>query len=356
MDNKITFNQLIESLEKNNQAYGTLTLQNDVSVIVSERGGRIFGPYLAPDSESIFWTNPALATPNSFKEFLESGDWNLGGERTWIAPETQYLVKDRADFWGSIHVPAAMDPGSFSLAQAKPGQWKISMDTTLQAYNLATGQKELQVEKVINPVEDPLRGLSNYEVLTDGVIFAGYEQVVTLSEATPDDIMSETWNLIQLNAGGQLIIPASPHIEYIDYFEPIDETHQTIHPNHVSLKITGKRRYKVGYKAAHVFGRLGYLNQLNDGQAYLLIRNFFNNPAAPYAEEPSHSPGQWGQSIHVYNDGGMFGGFGELEVNGQTIGGETGKSSITDQFVLWLYVGDVDKLKMLATHLLGVAL
>jgi hypothetical protein len=356
MNSKITLTQIEKTLQQTNQPYTVLPLQNKVSIVISQLGGRIFGPYLSPNSESIFWTNKALADPDSFKEFLTSGDWNLGGERTWIAPETQYLVKDRSDFWGSIEVPAAMDPGDFSLTESGPGQWKISMDTTLQAYNFATGQKQLHVEKVINQVEDPLRGLRDYETLVDGVIFAGYEQVVTLSESDHDDIMSETWNLIQLNAGGQLIIPASPYLEYTDYFEPIDGEHQTINDNHVRLNITGQRRYKVGYKAAHTFGRLAYFNHLDDNQAYLIVRNFFNNPAVPYAEEPSHTPGERGHSIHVYNDGWMFGGFGELEVNGQTIGGETGKSSITDQFVLWLYVGSPDKIKKLAAHLLGVAL
>ncbi len=356
MNSKITRSQLEASLQATDQAYAVVSLQNEVSLIVSRRGGRVFGPYLSADSESIFWTNSALAAPETFREFLASDDWNLGGERIWIAPEIQYMVKDRTDFWGTIQVPPAIDPGDYSLKQIGPEQCQFSMDCTLPVYNLTTGEKQLHVEKAIHPVDDPLRGLSEYKSLISGVTFAGYEQVVTLSESRLDGILSETWNLIQLNAGGQLIIPASPLIEYTDYYEPIDEDHQTLHTNHISLNITGRRRYKVGYKAVQTFGRLGYFNQLADDRAYLLVRNFFNNPAVPYAEEPWHTPGRRGHSIHVYNDGGMFGGFGELEVNGQTIGGETGQSSVTDQFVLWLYVGHPDKLKTLATHLLGVQL
>jgi hypothetical protein len=356
MNGKVTLSHIEESFQQTDQPYTVLSLQNYVSIVISQRGGRILGPYLSSDSESIFWTNKALASPDTFREFLESGDWNLGGERIWIAPEIQYMCKDRSDFWGTLHNPPAMDPGDYSLAETRPGQWKLSMDATLQAYNLASGQKQLHVEKVINQVEDPLRGLSDYEALTNEVIFAGYEQTVTLSESKLDDIVTETWNLVQLNAGGQLIIPAAPCVEYTDYYDPIDDQHQTIHPNHVRLNITGQHQYKVGYKAAHVFGRVAYFNHLDDGRAYLVVRNFFNNPAAPYVEEPAHKIGERGHSIHVYNDGGMFGGFGEMEVNGQTIGGETGKSTITDQFVLWLYVGASDRLKKLAPHLLGVEL
>lgn len=354
MNNKITFQQAIESLEKNRLSYATLTLQNNVNLIITQWGGRILGPFLSPNAESIFWVNQAFATPAALDEFLSSSDWNLGGERIWIAPEIQYLVRDRSDFWGTVRVPQQMDPGQYDLDQPKPNQWRLAQEITLEAFNIASGQKELRLEKVINQVEDPLRHLSDYEALTDGLMFAGYEQVVTLSENKSDDIMSEVWNLVQMNSGGRLLIPASPHVEYSDYFEPIDSDYQTIHANHVSLNITGDRRYKVGYKAAHVYGRLGYFNWFDEGRAYLIVRNFFNNPAAPYVEEPADWPGRRGHSVHVYNDGGDLGGFGELEVNGQTIGGNTGRSSTTDQFVLWLYVGAAEKVKQLIPYLLGV--
>ena len=188
----------------------------------------------------------------------------------------------------------------------------------------------------------------------DGITFAGYEQVLTLREDKADGILSEVWNLVPLNPGGVLIIPASPRVEYTDYYEPVDEAHQTIAANHVRLRITGQHRYKIGYKAVHLTGRLAYFNRLDAGRSYLLVRNFFNNPSAGYAEEQADRPGRHGHSVHVYNDGGGFGGFGELECTGQTIGGATGRAASTDQMVLWLYVGDPVKLREIAVHLLGV--
>jgi hypothetical protein len=355
MNNRITYQQIVTALDHNRLPYLTLTLQHNVSLIVTQRGGRILGPFLSPTAASIFWTNKACATPASLADFLESGDWNLGGERIWIAPEIQYLVRDRSDFWGSIRVPAQMDPGQYHLDQPKPNQARLTQRITLEANNLASGDKTLQVEKLVAQVEDPLRYLSSYEALLDDVTFAGYEQVVTLTETKADDIVSESWNLVQLNPGGQLLIPASPQVEYSDYFEPIDEDYQMIEANHVRVNITGDRRFKVGYKAAQVFGRLAYFNQLDEGRAYLLVRNFFNNSASIYAEEPAGQPGNRGHSIHLYNDDGGLGGFGELEVNGQTIGGDTGRSSSSDQFVLWLYVGPAEKVRQLVPHLLGIS-
>ena len=354
MNNNVTYRQVTQSLEENGLPFASLALQNDVSLLILQHGARILGPFLSPDSASIFWLNQALAQPGTLREFLNSGDWNIGGERIWIAPEIQYLVRDRSDFWGSVQVPVQMDPGQYLLDQAKPDQIQLSQDLSLEAYNLATGRKELRLEKLIKQVEDPLRQLAEYETLVDGVTFAGYEQIVSLSESKRDDIVSEVWNLVQLNPGGQLLIPASPQPEFNDYFEPIDEDFQTIYPDHIRLKISGDRRYKVGYKAVHVFGRLAYYNQLDQDRAYLFVRNFFNNPTEPYAEEPADRPGQRGHSIHVYNDDGELGGFGELECNGQTIGGNTGRSVTTDQFILWLYGGTPQEVKQLAPHLLGI--
>jgi hypothetical protein len=356
MNSKVTYQQVVARLEENNLPFGELMLQNDVTIILSQHGGRIFGPFLTKDSESIFWTNDALARPDTFKEFLRSGDWNIGGDRMWIAPEIQYHVPDRSDFWGSVFWPEQVDPGTYALEQPESRQWRLSQDMALQAYNLASGQKELHLERLIRQVQDPLRNLGSYAQLIDGVLFAGYEQVVTLTERTRDDIVSEAWSLTQLNPGGVLVIPASPRVEYTDYYQPIDDSLQTIYPGHVRLKITGNRQYKVGYKSAHVFGRLAYFNHLDDGQAYLIVRNFFNNPSAPYAEEPDHTPGCRGHSIHVYNDDGNAGGFGELECNAPTIGGDTGRSSSTDELVLWLYVGAPDMVREIGFHLLGFEL
>ncbi|MDH4137314.1 MAG: hypothetical protein OEW09_11460 [Anaerolineae bacterium] len=225
-----------------------------------------------------------------------------------------------------------------TVAEHRPSHLVIALDPV----NFEKAYTEALIETLINRVEDPLRHLGNYRTLIEGVTYAGYEQTVTLSESKRDDILSGVWNLIQLDPGGVILIPASPRVEVTDYMEPIDESLQTIHSNYVSVKITGNRQYKVGYKVAYVTGRLAYFNQLDGDRAYLIVRNFFNHPSSVYPEEPPDVPGQRGDSIHVYNDDGCFGGFGELEVNGQTIGAETGKSSSTDPIVLWLYAGAPD--------------
>jgi hypothetical protein len=353
---RITYRQVVARLEESALPYGILTLQQGASIVISQRGGRILGPFLTPDSESILWINDVFTSPDAFKKFLDSNHWNLGGERVWMAPELQYAVPDRNNFWGSYTLSPQVDPGHYILEQVKSGQWRLSQDMNLDVYTSTTSRKELHLERLISIAEDPLRKLSNYVDLVDGITFFGYEQRMTLSETRHDDLLSQTWSLVQLNPGGMLLISALPTVEYTCYYEPVDDNIHSIHNNYVRLKITGDRRYKLGYKAVHILGRLAYFNHLNNDRAYLIVRNFFNNPSAPYPDEPYHLPGHQGDSVHIYNDDGGLGGFGELECQGQAIGGETGKSVITDQMVLWFYIGAPDKVKELVKHLIGVEL
>ena len=353
MSKGMTREQIIARLDENDLDYATLPLQDGASLVISRRGGRIFGPFLSDEGESALWVNEAFGQADAFADFLASGAWNLGGSRIWIAPEIQYGVRDRQAFEETLFWPEQVDPGTYELTRPKADRVQLAQDMTLRAYNLASGEKELRLDRLIRPADNPLRNTSDFQATMAGVTYAGYQQTVTLSESKSDEVMSEAWCLTQLNPGGELIIPASPAVEFVDYLDPVGSL-QTLGANHVRLQITGDRQYKVGYKAAHVFGRLGYVGHLDDGRAFLLVRTFFNDPSLPYVEEPAHLPGHRGQSIHVYNDDGNLGGFGEMECNGRTIGGKTGRRSSTDAFALWFYAGTEKAVKGIALQLLGV--
>ena len=157
-----------------------------------------------------------------------------------------------------------------------------------------------------------------------------------------------------MRAGGEVFIPTAPGAEITNYVHPVPAGLLTPHANYMRVKFTGRDQFKLGFKAAQVTGRFAYLNHLDDGRSYLLVRGFFSQPSSEYPEEPANSPGRRGDSIHLYDDDGGLGGFGELECQGQTIGGTTGLSNSTDQFVLWLYVGPKPRLLGIARHLLGI--
>ncbi len=354
MNNNITLTQLCAALDACGEAYGVLALQNGAQAVVTRRGGRIFGPFLSADAPSLNWISAALSSGDGLRALIESGAWNLGGERLWIAPEFAYNIGDRFAFDASYNLPAAIDPASYALEAAGDG-WALVADMTLPAQGLPSGgEKRITAARTVRPAADPLRALSRYDELTAGVAFAGYEHTVTLTERDDSPLPAETWVLIQLNPGGQLVIPVTPAVEVLDYFGGLPDSARVVHGDHIRVDITGAQRFKAGYKAVGVHGRLAYFAPAGP-QPYLLVRAFFVNPSAPYVEEPPQQPGSAGQAVHVYNDDGGLGGFGEMECSGQAIGGGTGRSASADTFTLWAYAGPADKLRAIARALLGVA-
>lgn len=355
MTDLITQAQLRATLDGTGQRYQDIALSDGYSILVTQRGGRIFS--FLPDGNPLCWINPVLATADSFRAAIAEGVWNVGGERIWMAPEVQYNSSDRTRFMETLLFPPQMDPADYAF-DADATSARLKTDITLQAYNLASGSTTLTVEHHIRTgLPNPLRALRTAGALMQGVAYAGYMRTVQLATAANDPLHSESWCLMQLNPGGTLIIPTTTaDAEVSPYFgSPADDT-QGVTDGAFRLHITGQREYKVGYKAATLTGRLGYLNTLPNGQGYLIIRTYFNNPSAVYAEEPPGLPGVNGHSVHVYNGGGDFGQMGELEVTGQTIGGTSGRASITDDFVLWLFSGALGRLQAIGRVLLGVTL
>jgi hypothetical protein len=170
-------------------------------------------------------------------------------------------------------------------------------------------------------------------------------------------ILSAIWNLVQLKAGGRLIIPCFGTVQSDVYFGSTPDEARTSTDGSVRIDITGERQFKVGYQAVSMTGRMGYWYPLPDGRESLLVRVFFNNPSNLYPEEPPDQPGINGHSVFVYNDDGVLGGkhsFGEMECVGGTVG--NGRSQSTDTFVLWAYVGTGAAIQRAAEKLLGVIL
>ena len=346
-----TLPQLRRVLDSAGEPYHLLDLHNGMRALLTQRGARVLGLFPDPEAENLFWTNAALNSASDFRAFADAGGWNLGGERCWISPEIQFNTSDREAFFDTLSVDPAMDPGAYSLAADADGA-RLEQTLTLTAHNLASGEKSLRVTRTIRPVANPLP-----DSALGGALYAGYEQTATLTELDDAPILSAIWNLIQLNAGGKLLIPVYGEVESALYFGSAPDEAYQARDGHLRINITGKRQFKVGYAARCITGRMGYLNRLPDGREYLLVRLFFNNPSNPYPDEPPDQPGVNGHAVHVYNDGGEFGGdvsFGEMECSGQTIGAQTGKTSATDTFVLWAYVGEPAAIRRITTLLLGV--
>lgn len=363
----IRFDDTVRLLAANRIAFAHLPVGDGSSILVTERWGRILGPFDRA-GRPFLWLNPAVwSNPEAFARSVEEGAWNVGGERFWIAPEIRLNIKDRADFWGSYELPAAMDPGSWALTAesglganvrgetpSAAGCVHLAMEARMPLYNPRTGELHCRVERTIVPSPNPLRNLRSFATLMEEVEYAGYLHRVRLSVLPGSDASAraEAWTLCQLVPAGEIMLPCAGEVEYEDYYEKADASCLSIGDGVARFAVTGARRYKVGVRAASHFGRAGYLKRPAAATAELLVRAFSNDPAADYVEEPDALPGCRGLSFHVYNDGGAFGGFGELECNGRSAG--PGADAVRDDsFSFWLFRGPVDRVDAIARALLG---
>lgn len=348
-----TYDQVLARLDEQGIGHRSLTLQDGSLLVVSQRGARIYGPFWTPSAASANWMPDAFVDADTFAALVKSQHWNVGGERVWVGPEIQYMIPDRSDYWGSYVLPAAMDPGVNEWTSHD--SCELNRRIKLAGYSIATGETELQMTLDVELAADPLRYLERDAELRARVDYAGYVQRVSMRHIAGEPLLSESWNLAQVRPGGVALIPATTAAQITDYYEPSDGAVSTVEGG-VAGYITGDRRYKIGVKSAHVHGRVGYYRLSPNGEASLLVRNFANDPSSVYAEEPDFAPGVLGDSIHLYNDDGGLGGFGELEARGRTIGGATTRTHAVDEFTSWWFRGAPADLNRVAMHLLGMSI
>lgn len=333
-----------------------LELDGDWSVIVSAYGGRVYGPFAGATAESANWIPQAFATEIEFADLVQSTFWNVGGERVWIGPEIRYMIPDRSNYWGSYHLPEVMDPGEHSLEHV-PDQVKLLSGFDLTSFLAPLGSVHIDIEMTVSAAANPLRRLTDFESRWGSVSYSGYTSEVHVTQTGDRAILSESWNLNQVPAGGVALIPAASDAEVTDYYEPVDGF-LSRPAGGLTVELNGAQRFKIGAKAAQIFGRVGYIRHAGTSpDAFtLLVRSFANDPSGEYTEEPDFSPGVQGDSVHLYNDDGALGGFAELEARGRTIGMRAGRTHSVDHFSTWCYHGSAQELADVARELLGMEL
>lgn len=350
MNNKVTKKQIEQRYKEMNLNLTSVKVGEDYEILVTEHGGRIFGPF-REDGESVLWVNGVFHDAEKFAEFVKDRQWNLGGDRLWIAPELELFCTAPEKFDESYTVQGEMDPGNYEMKQDERG---VYLDNSATMEVLAgEGTKSYELKRTIRPAADPLKYMKN--VSFDTLSYAGYFQDIELKDTAPDKKMYlEPWILTQINPGGKVLVPYLGNFEFVDYYIPVDENCQKVHDNYVELTITGDRKYKTAYRAANTFGRMGYVNRTSDGQLYLMIRNYYNEPSAPYSNGPWKDPDDRGCSMYFYNDDGSVGGFAEFENSCTPIGLDSNLSTSVSTTSLWFYFGTEEELEKVIQILLGI--
>jgi hypothetical protein len=126
-------------------------------------------------------------------DLVRSGDWCIGGDRVWLAPEVQFNIPDRLhwDSGGAYVLPKAVDPGEYRLGNPGDGAVSLEQTVSLQLHNLASGTKKVRVCRTVRAARDPLRSFTAYAEVSGS---AGLLLPWTIEETT-DDIIDRTLNI-----------------------------------------------------------------------------------------------------------------------------------------------------------------
>lgn len=156
----------------------------------------------APGSEvNFFWTNSALHSTSSAREFFLSDNWqNSGGDRTWLGPEIDLFFPNFPKLDTYLQ-QRELDPGCYRLLESQDGVRLVNH----LAVRFSRSRETLQVRisKSFSPAPNPLRHERDLNVKS--LQYAGYTQTNTL-ELIGDyrRIRSRIglWQLMQLPHGG----------------------------------------------------------------------------------------------------------------------------------------------------------
>lgn len=356
MNNHITSAQVCQRLDEQNLNYRIVELPGGFHIIVMELSGRIFGPYETEFSEGIYWTNKVFQEEKTFEKFLNTpGNWCFGGDRIWLTPEFPFFTKERKKFFDTYIVQQGIDPANYHMSKDEFGNTVLESELHGRLFEHQYDTKEMFIKKTIRKNENPLRYLKNYETYMKNVKYTGYEQEIMLQDISPNKPMEiEMWNLTQVNPGGKLLVPYFGGYDYVDNYEPVDETIISDKGNYINVNVQSDKDHKIGFYAANTLGRAGYLMKMQETEYCLFIRNYYNDPSALSVGEPWNQPGKAGCSLYLYIDGGNQGGFAEFENVGKSIGGATERISTIDTVNYWFYYGRKKDLLKIAEVLLGI--
>jgi len=354
VNNRFKRGDVLSRLEENGMDYAVLPLTagtDGFNIVVTAHGGRVFGPFSGAHGQSLNWINNAFKSPEAFKAFLNSGAWNIGGDRFWVAPEHDLFVRDKNDFYNSHTASVEIDPGFYAL-DSQPGRVTLSLRADTPVYRQAFDRKAFLFERSISPAANPLD--IQYPTLADSVRFCGYTFDTTLRDLSPEREMPlEGWNLLQVNPGGKILVPHIDQPDFVDYYEPMDEGCIAARDGYFELTASGRRRYKAAFYALSVTGRSVYVNRDDDGY-YVVFKQYYSDPTNPYCCDPFDRPGTCGCSMYVYNDNGENGGFTEFENSLLTVGKESGRTQVSAQMSHLFFMGEKQPIERVITALTGI--
>lgn len=303
-------------------AFGVLDLGPRLTLVVTTAGGRVLGPF-EDGIDALGWSPDATA----FEAALLTGQWNIGGERVWLAPERMFNFSDPARMLDTYHVDPALDPGNWNLTLTPVG---ALLETSLTMRRSDGGTPvSVTLSRHVRPLRPAERGN-----LPDGLIMAGYRQAIEVAHPTLNDGSAIVpWLIRQVVLGGDAVLSASG----LESGQCVFGTPPTaaITPQSAAWRVPFGPQgfFKTSYsRQAIAFGGFSYIITDKGRATAVVLRT---NLAAPgrYPETLPNAPRSPDQAAALFRDNGQFGTYGELELYGH-VSGEARGALMCDALIL----------------------
>ncbi|MEM6459186.1 MAG: DUF6786 family protein [Planctomycetota bacterium] len=338
-------------------------------LLVCEHGARVLACELPGVDHNLFFHTDRTAD--------DGGPGMVtGGDRFWIAPEVVYfwptLDEAMRDPKGTAETPPAIDPANW-------GRLEYTRDVT---HSLETNIKlrdrlrhrsfEVAATRawdVEAPGPPEISGVGRLACVSFSL-----RNTLTLcfGKETPG-MVAGAWDILQVPPTGTLICPTAARAEVRSYYEPFGDRHVAVSDADVRFLIDGRRRVKMGLRAEHTTGRMGYYRPVDEQTSTLIVRIFAPLPGEPYGDVPRDDPRNrqlergeiegpilGGDCLQAYNDDGdAFGGgpdvtFGEMEYHDPGLVVGRGPTSRRGSCVTHVMAGPDDAVRAAGRELLGV--
>ncbi|MCC6164151.1 MAG: hypothetical protein IT182_12450 [Acidobacteria bacterium] len=271
---------LIETLRSCREPFDVLAA-GDGEVLRLRRGARVLGLFTAGSEENLLWTHPALGNVDSAGALLaNAASWNVGGDRTWIAPEVDVFFPAFPDT-SICECPAALDPGAYQVTDSGlVNRFELRLSRTEATVSL-------ELAKTWDAATAPPSGV---ESLPADVSHVGYVQTTTLTALACDrDVAIGMWGLLQVPSGAECLVSTRAAADVVSYVGGV--TPGELHSSTRLLRYRPSTPgiHKIGVHAPVLTGRIGCLHREGD-TAMLVVRTFDVDSSGTYIDTAWRTP------------------------------------------------------------------
>lgn len=344
---------LLKALKEHTQTLVIGSSDGPQIIITPELSARVLGAsFDGENGENLMWVADTLFTEAYWEK--KPYFWNVGGYRTWLAPEDLFFLDENNEWF----VPSPLDPAPYRIIEQNSSGATFETDIILKTN---TGKNYvISLKRSISLIiESP----SDTGSLSEGVKYVGIDLTHSLTNRSEEVIGVDLpyvclWNLLQINPSGTTLVPlvedSDPETAYREYFAPLGNR-LVVANDIISVKIDGKYRFKIGVRPEASKTGMAFLRDNQDNTGVLYVMLFHVDPDGIYVDKPWGTESEYGDAIELYNDDGNMGGFTELECHGPAKKLERGETQ-SHKTTLHIFSGSLSELKKIGSVLLDTDL